>query len=428
MFDTYTETFRSSERAILPAQAPKEKNMKRTISLWIGLLALAVMPALAQTPAPAAGQPTGKIHGKITNPTGAPQSGGTVTLNQGSKDIATFPVDANGDYSGSAAPGTYTFVYRTPGMPADKVADKIENVKVVAGQDTAADDDMSREEYTKTLPEETRKQLEEMKKHNSEALKANAVIKNLNADLKAVTTDIHDADAARAAATQQLGASASKTDIAAKENEIKTAKYNEVVTLMSKDTQLRPTESVLWAYLGQGQMGLKKYDEAETSYKKALELDTASKKPRPDIEGLVNAGLGEIYARTNKVDEAHAAYDAAAKADPTKAAFYYKNEAVIFSQAGNTDGQAAAAEKAIAANPNDPIPYYLKGQSLIGKATMSAPDPKTKAQHIILPPGCAEAYQKYLELDPNGPYSADVKGILDSAGQKITSTYKAGKK
>jgi len=428
MSDKYTEPFRSSARAFLVAQAPKEKHMKRTISLWIGLLAFAVMPALAQAPAPATGQPTGKIHGRITNPTGAPQSGGTVGLNQGTKEVASFPVDANGDYSGSVAPGTYTLVYRTPGMTPDKDADKIDNIKIVAGQDTAVDDDMSREEYTKTLPEETRKQLEEMKKHNSEALKANAVIKNLNADLKTVTSDIHDADTAHAAAIQQLGASASKPDVTAKENEIKTAKYNEVIILMTKDTQLRPQESVLWAYLGQGQMGLKKYDEAETSYKKAIEIDAASKKPRPDIEGLVNSGLGEIYARTNKVDQANAAYDAAAKADPTKAGFYYKNEAVIFSQVGNTDAQAAAAEKAIAANAQDPIPYYLKGQALIGKATMSDPDPKTKTQHIVLPPGCGEAYQKYLELDPNGPYSADVKGILDSAGQKISSSYKAGKK
>src|SRR5215831_12157727 len=410
--------FRLSTRAHLLARAPKEKNMKRTISLWIGLLALAAMPVLAQNqePAPANVQPEGKIHGHVTNPTGAPQSGGTMSLNQGSKEVASFNVDANGDYSGSAAPGTYSLIYRTPGMDKDKDADKVDNIKIVVGQDTQADDDMSREEYIKTLPADTQKQLEEMKKHNADALKANAVIKILNTDLKTVTTDIHDADTARNAAAQQLGASASKTDLAAKEQDIKTQKYTDVVTLMTKDTELRPQESVLWAYLGQGQMGLKKYDEAETSLKKALELDAASKKPRPDIQGLVNAGLGEIYARTNKVDQANAAYDAAAKADPTKAAFYYKNEAVIFSQAGNTDAQGAAADKAIAANANDPIPYYLKGQSLIAKATV---DPKTS--RIVLPPGCGEAYQKYLELDPNGPYSADVKGILDSAGQKVAS-------
>ena len=397
--------------------------MKRTISLWIGLLALAVLPALAQTPAPANVAPTGKIHGHVTNPTGAPQSGGTMSLNQGNKEIASFPVDANGDYTGSAPPGTYSLIYRTPGMPQDKDADKFENIKIVVGQDTTADDDMSREEYIKSLPAETQKQLEEMKKHNAEALKANAVIKNLNADLKAAQGDIHDADSARAAAQQQLGASATKTDLTNKENEIKTAKYTDVITLMSRDTQLRPTESVLWAYLGQGQLGLKKYDDAETSFKKAIDLDNASKKPRPEIQGLANAGLGEIYARTNKVDQANAAYDAAVKIDPTKAGFYYKNEAVIYSQIGNGDAQAAAADKAITANPNDPLPYYLKGQALIAKASV---DPKT--QRIVLPPGCGEAYQKYLELDPNGPYSADVKGILDSAGQKVSSTYKATKK
>jgi tetratricopeptide (TPR) repeat protein len=394
--------------------------MKRTISLWIGLLALAILPAIAQTPAPANVAPTGKIHGKVTNPTGAPQSNGNIALTKDTKEIATFPVDANGEFTGSAPPGTYTMVYRTPGLAADKVTDKIENIKIVVGQDTEADDDMSRKEYIDSLPEETRKQLADMKTHNAEAIKANAVIKNLNVDLKQAMADIHDADGAKAAAQQQLGASAAKADIDAKESQIKTEKYTDVVTLMTKDTGLRPTESVLWAYLGQGDLGLKKYDDAETAFKKALELDTASKKPRPEIQGLANSGLGEIYARTGKVPDAAAAYDAAVKIDPTKAGFYYKNEAVIYSQVGNGDAQAAAADKAIAAAPTDPVPYYLKGQALIAKATV---DPKT--QRIVLPEGCGEAYQKYLELAPDGIYATDVKGILDSAGQKVNSSYKA---
>jgi len=33
---------------------------------------------------------------------------------------------------------------------------------------------------------------------------------------------------------------------------------------------------------------------------------------------------------------------------------------------------------------------------------------------MILPPGCAEAYQKYLQLDPKGQFSADAKGVLAS--------------
>ena len=56
--------------------------------------------------------------------------------------------------------------------------------------------------------------------------------------------------------------------------------------------------------------------------------------------------------------------------------------------------------------------YYFKGQALVAKATV---DPKT--QKMILPPGCAEAYQKYLSLDPKGPYSADAKAILSAVGK-----------
>src|SRR5271157_6499835 len=88
--------------------APKEKNMKRTISLWLGLPAAAGLLAFALLPA-IAEQPTGKIHGHVTNPTGAPQTSGTVTL-VGVDRVASgpglaaqtsekgaFPVDANGD-------------------------------------------------------------------------------------------------------------------------------------------------------------------------------------------------------------------------------------------------------------------------------------------------------------------------------------------
>jgi tetratricopeptide (TPR) repeat protein len=397
--------------------------MKPTISLWLGLLAFAAVPMLAQAPPAAA--PTGKIHGHVTNPTGAQQTSGTVSLSPdgGHTSKYTFQVDATGTYTGEAAPGTYTIVFRQKDTPPDKMVDSIDNIKIVAGQDTEADDDMSRQAFIDKLPEDQKKQLEEIRKHNSEALKTNEVIKALNADLKQVTADIHDADAAHATAVQQLGDKAARADVDAKEKDIKTQKYSEIESLMQKDTGLRPNESVLWAYLGQAEVGLKKYPEAEAAYKKALELEAAAKTPKPAILGLANSGLGEIYARSGKVPEANAAYDEAAKTDPTKAGFYLRNEAVIFFQMNNGDAQVAAANEAIKVDPNQPVLYYIVGQGLVQKATI---DPKT--QKIVLPPGCAEAYQKYLELAPTGPYSADAAGILAQAGQKVNSSYKAGKK
>jgi len=402
--------------------------MRRTISLWLGLpaaaglLAFAVLPVLAQTPPPLG--PTGKIHGRVISPTGLPVTGGVVSLSTdgGHTSKYTFQVSSTGDFAGEAAPATYTIVYRQLDTPPDKMVDYKDGVKVVFGQDVLQDIDMSRKEFVDGLSPEVKKQLEEMKKHNAEAMKTNEIVKVANADLAVVGQDIKDADAAAVTARQTLGATASTADVEAKEAEIKAAKYTEIETLMLKDTAAKPDASPLWMRLGQAQLGLKKYDEAEATFKKTLEVEAASKKPNLQVQGNAQSGLGEVYAREGKVPEANAAYDAAAKVDPTSAGLYLKNEAVIFSQLGNADAQAAAADEAIKVAPNLALPYYLKGQALIGKADV---DPKTG--RYILPPGCAEAYQKYLELAPTGQFANDVKGILAQAATKVDTTYKASK-
>jgi hypothetical protein len=51
-----------------------------------------------------------------------------------------------------------------------------------------------------------------------------------------------------------------------------------------------------------------------------------------------------------------------------------------------------------------------------------------KTGKVVAPAGCAEAYQKYLELAPNGPHAKDSTDVLNSLGETIHSSYKAGKK
>jgi tetratricopeptide (TPR) repeat protein len=396
--------------------ALKEKNMKRNLSLWLGLLAFALTSALSQTPAP-----TGKIHGRVTNPTGLAATAGKVSLSTdgGPNSKFAFQIDASGNYAGEATPGTYTLVFRAPDTPPEKLLDSIEKVKILVGQDILQDIDMSRKEYIdKNLTVEQKKQLEELKKKNADAMKSNAIINNINADLKITMQDLKDADGALAAAKQTLGATASRADLEAKEAAIKTAKYTEIESLMLKDTAAKADASVLWAQLGQAQVGLKKFDDAEASFKKALDLETTAKKPNPSTQSVAYSGLGEIYARAGKVPEANAAYDSAAKAFPTGAWNNLKNEAVIFSNLGNGDAAAAAADAAIKVDPSQALPYYLRGQGLIQKATI---DPATGK--MILPAGCAEAYQKYLDLAPTGPYAGEVKGILSEATQTHSSAF-----
>jgi tetratricopeptide (TPR) repeat protein len=102
---------------------------------------------------------------------------------------------------------------------------------------------------------------------------------------------------------------------------------------------------------------------------------------------------------------------------------FYNNEAAVLFNTNQMKPALAAAEKAIAADPNRPDPYFIKGQALIGDATV---DPKT--QKPVAPPGCIEAYQKYLELAPDGPRAPTVKEILAGFDVKIDTKYKAGKK
>ena len=405
--------------------------MKCTFSLWLGLAAATSMLAFALPPAQApkdAAEKMGKIHGRVINSTGQPQNGGTVGLSTdgGNTLKYSFPVDPTGAYAGEAPAGTYMLVYRNVDTPAGKMVDSIRGIKIVAGVDLAQDDDMSRQEYIDTMSAVDKKQLEDLKKANSETLKANALINVLNADLKIVAQDKKDIDTASTTATQALGATASKADIAAKVEEIRTAKYTDIQSLMTKDTGLKADEPLLWNSLAYAQAGLKNYDDAIATYKKAADMESASKKPRLPVVAVAEAGLGEVYARTGKVPDANAAYDAAAKADPANAVLNLRNEAVIFYQQNNGPAQIAAADEGIKAdpNPNDPslaILYYIKGQGLVQNATV---DPKNPSK-IVLPPDCTAAYQRYLDLAPTGPYADEVASILQQAGEKVPSSYKA---
>jgi tetratricopeptide (TPR) repeat protein len=361
--------------------------MRSKLNIWLALIVLALVPALA-----GAQDTTAKIHGHVQDPANAPIANAQVILStDGKTALFTFTTDANGDYKGEGIkPGTYyVTLYATPG----KAIDRFDNVKLATGTDQLQDFDLSRAEYVNKLPPEQKKALEEAKAKNAEINKENSNVGKLNDLLKQ----------ARAA------------------NQAK--QYDQAATLMQQATTIKPDAAVLWLELGIAQTGLKKYDDAQTSLKKALDLDTNSKKPNPEVEAADNNALGEVYANSNKIPDATASYDAAAKLQPANAAMYYTNETIVLSRAGQTDATIAAADKAIAADPNKPIPYYLKGQALIQKATV---DPKTNK--ITAPPGTAEAYNKYLELAPNGPMAPEAKSVLAEIGEKINSKYSAGKK
>jgi tetratricopeptide (TPR) repeat protein len=416
-----------------------DKNIRKA-KIWLTLLCAAMLVAAsARLHAQAA---TGAIHGHVQDPAGTPLKGGTVSLsNDGGKTAKySFKTDDNGDYKGDGiAPGTYIVIYRNPDTPPDKVVDEYNDVKITAGGDILQDFDMSRAEYVAKMTPEQRKAMEAVKSKNAEVVKSNLVIKTMNADLAEARTNNLKGKNGNCLDAQNKpifgkADAAACTSAGGKVNDPQ-QDYQKASDLMTKDLtglpkDLESGEALLLVELGVAQKGLKKYDDAAATLKKAIDLETASKSPRNDVLVSAYDALGETLVMQAKIPDAQAAYDNAAQAaakvpppSPKNAAQYYTNEAIMMDRAGNIDATVAAADKAIAADPDKAIAYYLKGKALINKANV---DPKTGK--IIAPPGCAEAYQKYLELAPDGGFASEAKSVLAEMGTTVSSTYKASKK
>ena len=226
----------------------------------------------------------------------------------------------------------------------------------------------------------------------------------------------------------------------------KDKRYADAEALMLKTTADNPTLIVPRVELGLAQLNLKKLPEAEASFKMALGMSPVNHASHqddfyqegnsaegegthlsrntmggavmgtqtrtPEIKGTCLSSLGEIYIRTKRFDAGQQAFDAAAKANPSQAALYLRNETIFFYQVNNPQGELAAADKALAVDPNRAMLYYFKGQATAAAQPPADPD----AEKPPLPPASIEAYKKYLALEPNGQFAALANKALSSAG------------
>jgi tetratricopeptide (TPR) repeat protein len=170
----------------------------------------------------------------------------------------------------------------------------------------------------------------------------------------------------------------------------------------------------------------KRYETAVTDYQKAIELKQAAEATQKDPDANVKVAayynnLAEVFAKSNKVDDAVKTYQQAATLDPTHAGQYMFNTGAVLTNAGKVDDAIVAFDKVIAADPTKADAYYWKGVNMIGKATL-------KGDKMIAPEGTAEAFQKYLELQPTGTYAQPAKDMLASIGASIETTFGTTKK
>jgi tetratricopeptide (TPR) repeat protein len=212
--------------------------------------------------------------------------------------------------------------------------------------------------------------------------------------------------------------------------------YDTAISSLTAANEMDPSRDLIWFKLGDAyRMSVakqtdpeekkKRLNSAVESYQKAVQLKQAATNDKdPNATQTLAAyynNLAEAYSKAGKVDDAVKTYEQAAQADPTHAAQYYYNMGAVLTNAGKGDQAIAAFDKCIAADPNRADAYYQKGVNLIGKATL-------QGDKTIAPPGTAEAFNKYLELQPNGPYADVAKQMLATIGASVETSFGSKKK
>ncbi len=369
------------------------------------MLALCVPPVFAQA--------AGSVKGVCKDPEGNPIADGVVVYaNQDNGQKYTLKTNKKGEYfSLGLAPGVYTVtLYKNADdAKANKEIFHFNKFQVAVSENTL-DFDMKKEaEQTAKGQGLTAEQIKQMQEAQEKQKKEVTTVKALNEKLVAASTSMKAGD------------------------------FDTAIATLNEATQTDATRDIIWAQLADAYRGSavkqtdpgeksKRLQEAVANYQKAIDIkqknmEGATKKDPEDNKRLAAYynNLGEAAGKSGKLDDAVKAYNQAAQLNPEGAAGYYFNAGAVLTNAGKVDDAIAAFDKSIAADPTRADSYYQKGVNMIGKATL-------QGDKMVAPPGTAEAFQKYLELQPSGPYADVAKQMLTSIGASVETGFGTKKK
>jgi tetratricopeptide (TPR) repeat protein len=343
---------------------------------------------------------TGSLAGTVTGEGGAPVEGVMIRIERldvkGNYRVRT---KKKGDYFHAGLPlGTYRVNLEVNG----EIVESVNGVRLGMGAPTEVDFDLAEinrrkqaassgelatEEQVRSMSEAERKAYEEALKSRQQQLsKSKELNEAFNAGM--VAKEMGDFDTAVAKLQAAAG--------------------------------LDATQHVVWAQLADAQMSLaqkKTGDEAAQHYTAAVASYDKATELQPN-NGAYHYNKGLAYARAGKLEEGKAALVHAAEIDPANSSKYFFNLGVVMENSMNTDAAVDAYRKATEIDPKYADAYYRLGIALTGKISV-AEDGVT----MIPAPGTVEAFQKYLELSPNGANAEAAKASIEGLTQKVQTTF-----
>jgi len=343
--------------------------------------------------APRAAAQDGKVVGSIDDFDGKPWADLAVQLKSDQGATQDTKTDAQGRYQFvNLRSGKYTLIVHAPQMK-EPFPMPIE----VHGADTPPVNLNFKDILEKQNPEaaaqykkqqEDRSKVAGMKKHFDAGVALLDQERTAKADLAKATPDQKDAAKAKVAdlATQAVAEFQQAQQVAPEKD---------------------PNKHLFWARIGEAYDLAGRNDEAINAYQQAIAA-------KPDNAGYYN-NLGNLLARTGKIDDAKTAYTKSAELDPPNAGLAWRNFGISLYQVGRMAEAIEPLQKATQLDPKNPQGWYLLGTCMVADPSIY----KTVGDKIeVTPkPGTAEAFQKAIELDPNGSIGAQAKQGLEQLNQ-----------
>ena len=366
------------------------KQLKRTKIAMVLACALSLAAGVAISAAAQEKEKPAKIHGQVFDVSGNPFGGGAVVVsvrNSTTGQSTDFPADSQGRYrSGNLAAGTYSVDIKVQGKSAYS-----QIVQLTAGQDTQQDFNF------KEMQNQQSEQVAEAAKKNEEAkVKFSAMKQHFDAGNAALE------QAKQTRAQMDKMPKAEQASAQGQLDQADTTAVTEYSTALEQTSEADPNRNIVLARLGEAYEVDNKYSDAAAAYAKAVAL-----KPDPSYYN----NLGNSLARTGKIDDALTAYQRAIELDPMNTAMYWRNFSIGLYNSGRIKESVDPLKKATEADPKNAQAWYLLGAALVNTMDFRKEGDKMVP---VLQPGTQEAYQKAIELDPNGQWGAQAKQGLEA--------------
>jgi tetratricopeptide (TPR) repeat protein len=362
---------------------------------------LAVLAACFLGFAAAARAQVSGLEGIVKDPSGNPIAGAVVKIErQDIKGNYSVKTDKKGHYGHYGLPlGTYVITLEVDGKVVDQVkgvrtrlGDPLQmpfNLKPAQPQQAAAGGG----QQAAPAPEKDRSLSKEQREANDKALKEREAQIAKNKALNEAFTG-------------------GKAAVEAKN-------WDSAIENFKKASEMEGgNQSVIWANLADAYANAAKEKPTDAptlrqsaidAYKKAIDL-------KPDDASLYN-NFALVLGYQKQIPEAQAALEKAATLDPPGAGRYYYNLGAVLVNTGQNDPAGVAFKKAIDADPNYADAQYQYGIFLTSQAKTDA------SGKVTAVPGTIEAFQKYLDLKPDGPFAESAKGMITMLGGTVSTTF-----